>query len=162
MKLVMGVREAADFEHDMCPNDCCKFPHIAKVDRMAHVEDTCPTCRAKRFKITGSGANKQAVPVKVMYDLGVENIVQLFHNDPSWRERHASGWEADRKKFMKTGDGSRLHDIMTGTAPESPGLLDPDVLLLHLGGDFGQPFNFKVHSTGIIVMRYVLFGAECV
>ncbi|KAK9906510.1 hypothetical protein WJX75_003063 [Coccomyxa subellipsoidea] len=149
MRKVMDVRSVDDYEYHVCVCDGYAWDHLPRSEWDAHADDTCPlpTCRQPRFKKVKLLSSTRVRPRKVFYFFGVKESIKKLFAKPEWCALRGTGRDTSAAGFYGSREAQRLHDETGGrfSAPSSSAY--------ELGFDYGQIFNFKTHSTGIMVLR---------
>ena len=84
---------------------------------------------------------------QVYYDFGVANVIRKLFADPDWAAARGKGRDTSAAGFYGSCEAARLDRVTRG-------LFGKDSSSAYeLGMDFGQIFNFKTHSTGIVLLR---------
>ena len=85
--------------------------------------------------------------MQVFYFFGVKESIKKLFAKPEWCALRGTGRDTSAAGFYGSREAQRLHDETGGrfSAPSSSAY--------ELGFDYGQIFNFKTHSTGIMVLR---------
>lgn len=95
---------------------------------------------------SGAGARKLR-PAKAYWDFGVANVIRNLNKDPDFVNlKHADAEDPDPRGYFASGDRDRLQAEYPNFAAVGNGYFE-------IGGDFGQVFEGKQHSTGIIGIR---------
>ena len=135
-------------EH-ICINDHYCFPKLEASQWKHHVDDQCPQCFEKRFKLVLAGSNRKArlVPRKKFWYLGLERSIGDFMiGNAAWCHHKGSDSELQQD----------LHDYKT--SPEFARLKEKlknciEYGLYEVSSDFGNVFQFCSWSTGIMFIR---------
>ena len=84
---------------------------------------------------------------QVYYDFGLANVICKLFGDPEWAAARGKGRDTSAGGFYGGPEAARLDRVTRG-------LFGKDSSSAYeLGMDFGQIFNFKTHSTGIVLLR---------
>ena len=87
------------------------------------------------------------IRAQVYYDFGLSNVIRKLFGDPEWAAGRGKGRDASAAGFYGSREAARLDRLTAGLfAQDSSSAYE-------LGMDFGQIFNFKTHSTGIVLLR---------
>jgi hypothetical protein len=86
-------------------------------------------------------------PAKAYWDFGVGNVIQGMNRDPAYVSlKRADADKPDPRGYFAAEDCKRIQG-------EYPNFRNPGNGYFEIGGDFGQVFDGKQHSTGIIGIR---------
>ena len=132
-----------DYEYHVCPNECHVYPHCPRSDWEQHLRDECPKCHELRFSTSGSPK-----PKKRFWYLGVRHMLQMLANSPHWSRLRGQGRNSRPGDYWSSAEFRRLCKATDGAAADR----DSSVLI-ELGLDWFQPFNFRTWSTGLLCMR---------
>ena len=84
---------------------------------------------------------------QVYYDFGVANVIGKLFADPDRAAARGKGRDTSAAGSYGSREAARLNRVTRG-------LFGKDSSSAYeLGIDFGQIFNFKTHSTGIVLLR---------
>ena len=133
------------FEYHVCPNECLVYPQCPRSDWEEHYDDECPKCHEPRFSHSPAAPCK---PQKRFWYFGVRNMVQMLANNPHWNRLRGQGRNSRPGDYWGSKEFQRLCRATDGAAADR----DRSVLL-ELGLDWFQPFNFRTWSTGLLCMR---------
>ena len=87
------------------------------------------------------------IHTQVYYDFGLANVIRKLFRDPEWAAGRGKGRDTSSAGFYGSPEAVRLNRVTGGLfAKDSSSAYE-------LGMDFGQIFNFKTHSTGIVLLR---------
>lgn len=132
----------------MCVNDCKTFTHLEPRQYRQHALEVCEHCKERRFEVKKVGDCNRIVPRKVMYWFGVAAVIRdrLF-TDPSFCKHRTTGRD---QYFYPSPEAARL------ARASGFDINRRDVSCYEVGMDFAQMFSSKVHSSGFIMMRWVI------
>ena len=84
---------------------------------------------------------------QVYYDFGLANVIRKLFANPEWAAARGKGRDTSAAGFYGSAEAARVNRF-TG------GLFSGETSSAYeLGMYFGQIFNFKTHSTGIVLLR---------
>jgi hypothetical protein len=169
IKRVLGVPTPTDIAHHVCVNDCSLFPdiksskgalltflplpfaypiHGAHAGQYAqHGGEVCSVCKQLRFETKVVSGRKVYVPRKVFWYLGTKNVIRNFmFGNKEWSSLRGQGRE-DPLQYYTSREAKRLDKAVAGM----PSSLANSAY--EMGGDWGQVFVNKSHSTGVIALR---------
>ena len=94
---------------------------------------------------------------QVYDDFGLADVIRKLFADPDWAAARSKGRDTSAAGFHGSAEAARLNRVTGGVfAKDSSSAYE-------LGMDFGQIFNFKTHSTGIVLLRRATgCSPECV
>ena len=84
------------------------------------------------------------------YDFGLADLIRKLFADPEWAAARGKGMDTSAAGFHGSGEAVRLNRVTRGLFAQDSSRA------YELGMDFGQIFNFKTHSAGIVLLRRVL------
>ena len=150
MKRLIGAgvsgRDLSQAERHACVNDCMVFPVQAR--RHWDADEACEKCGERRFKTVRVSRSKvKLIPRKPWYHFGLGNVItNTFFANKAWCRYRGKERDESNDGFFGSPEAQRLND----TLPPGRKLTDPDTSSYTLGADWGQMFQFKQHSCGII------------
>jgi hypothetical protein len=147
MKQVLETQDADDYERHLCT--CARvFPDLKKSEYKANMSATCAECGAKRFTV---GPNGVPTPRKRFWDFRAPELVEEFYMDKTFAEAVGTCRDSkDDSTFHGSSYGKQLNKMCSQvfTNPTA------NAAYFSLGGDAGQIFSIRIHSTTIIGLRY--------
>ena len=91
---VLGVMLLTDVEEHICVNECYCFPKLPRSDWVHHMDEACPVCNEKSFKIVSNGPQRKPtlIPRKRFWYFGLQHVIGdiLFGNAVWSPAPHAS------------------------------------------------------------------------
>lgn len=95
----------------------------------------------------------------MFYYFGVGNVIRhkLFGN-PWFCSVRGTCRDTDKTGYYGASEARRINALLRDKGADVQ-LTSSQNSIYELGFDFGQIFSFKVHSSGVLGIRWVVFGS---